>query len=180
MHYASGNIMKLIGRASAIVITTNGFVKSNGECVMGRGIAKQFADRYPTIPKLVGDSIKTKGNVVSVITNIAGTDIIIFPVKPVNIKYDGNNIVEHAKPKFSIGDIVPGFYAKATTEIIRDSCGRLNGIIREKQYKYIVLPLPGCGAGELSFKNDVEPILLEKFNHLDEVYIMSFKEKDFL
>ena len=29
--------------ADTICITTNGFVKANGECVMGRGCAKQLA-----------------------------------------------------------------------------------------------------------------------------------------
>jgi len=180
MHYCAGNIMNYIGKVSAIIITTNGFVKSNGECVMGRGIAKQFADKYINIPTLVGNNIRTNGNVVSIITNIAGTDIIMFPVKPITTIYDGNNIVEHAKSKFSVGQSVPGFYAKADIEIIRESCGILNGIIREKNYKHVILPLLGCGAGELSFKNDVEPLILEKFSHLDSVYVMSYKEKDFL
>lgn len=44
------------------VITTNGFVKKNGECVMGRGCAKEATLRYPRIAKELGNFITLYGN----------------------------------------------------------------------------------------------------------------------
>ena len=181
MHYCTGNMMKYIGRAKAICITTNGFVKSDGTCVMGAGVAKQFSDMYPQLPKILGDSIKANGNHVSVITNIAGTDIIAFPTKLASITItDMNQVVSHKRKDFKIGQTIPGFWALSDKELIRQSCSELTALCRKENYKYLILPIPGCSNGGLNFKTDVEPILLEKFSHLDEVYIMSFKEKDFL
>ena len=181
MHYSTGNIMDYIGRVSAICITTNGFVKSNGECVMGRGIAKQFADKYPHIPKLLGDSIKAKGNNVNIITSISGTDIVSFPVKPISVELVHESyrdkIVKHAQHKFNVGDRIPGFYCKAYPYLIQQSCKQLKDII--SNYKFIVMPLLGSGAGELSFKKDVEPIITEYFKDNNNIYVMSFNESDF-
>jgi len=39
MKYIKDDIWKYHDRHTPIVITTNGYVKRNGECVMGRGIA---------------------------------------------------------------------------------------------------------------------------------------------
>ena len=41
-----GNIFDYIGKVDAICITTNGTIKSNGELVMGAGVAKEFYDKY--------------------------------------------------------------------------------------------------------------------------------------
>lgn len=45
-----------------IVIPTNGVLKSNGEAVMGAGLAKQAAQRFPTLPQLLGQAIRHTGN----------------------------------------------------------------------------------------------------------------------
>ena len=51
MRYLTGNILDYIGRPDAICITTNGFVTSKGNGVMGMGIAKSMADKYLELPK---------------------------------------------------------------------------------------------------------------------------------
>ena len=48
---------------SIIFVTTNGFVKTNGRAVMGRGIAAEAAQSFPSLPKQLGEHIKTVGNV---------------------------------------------------------------------------------------------------------------------
>lgn len=45
-----------------IVIPTNGVLKANGDAVMGAGLAKQSAQRFPTLPTLLGQAIRDKGN----------------------------------------------------------------------------------------------------------------------
>ena len=88
MKLAKGNLFQL--PCDALCITTNGFVKANGECVMGKGCAKQLVTYYPQAPRLLGQAIKQNGNVVQCFMH-AGVPIIAFPVKPVSAIYDGTN-----------------------------------------------------------------------------------------
>ncbi|MFW6219706.1 MAG: hypothetical protein ACOC33_02560 [bacterium] len=144
-----GNILLRIGKAPAICITTNGFVTSNNKCVMGRGIAKQISDLYPEISTKLGNLIRQNGNIVQVITNINGTDIIAFPVKPITSS-DNSKLVRHMIGKINTKHI-PGWAVKADINIICESTKQLAELIRLKNYKYVCLPKPGCGAGELSW-----------------------------
>jgi hypothetical protein len=56
MKEIKGDILKLIesGEWDGFCITTNGFVKSNGECVMGRGIARTCRDRFAGLARRLG------------------------------------------------------------------------------------------------------------------------------
>ena len=54
--------------ADAKCITTNGFIKKNGEAVMGAGVAKEAAIKYPELPEKLGYSIGVNGNRVVRIT----------------------------------------------------------------------------------------------------------------
>jgi hypothetical protein len=60
------------------VIPTNGDVKKDGKAVMGAGLAKQCADRYPEIPRLVGRNLTIVGNVPFF---FARHKLITFPTK---------------------------------------------------------------------------------------------------
>jgi len=63
MKFIKGDMWKYFGRKNvAIVVTTNGTVKSNGECVMGRGVAKDVRDMIPGFAKLLGLQIDAWGN----------------------------------------------------------------------------------------------------------------------
>lgn len=64
--------------ADWIIITTNGFIKKNGEAVMGRGVAYQAKKKFPELPKMLGDYLKSKGNHVGVFESLK---LITFPVK---------------------------------------------------------------------------------------------------
>lgn len=46
------------------VITTNGIVRKDGACVMGRGVAAEAKERYPDLPYVLGERIRVVGNVV--------------------------------------------------------------------------------------------------------------------
>jgi len=147
----------------AICITTNGFVKSNGEAVMGRGVAKQAAIRFPNLPLLLGHSIKSNGNQVSVL--LTNPIILSFPVKSVSetAKEDGSNIVAHMRDSFKPGEKVPGWACKARLDIIRKSALELEKLATRLNWKRVLIPRPGCGAGELDWAQ-VKPILEEYFD----------------
>ena len=73
----TGDIWEYSGKRW-IIITTNGTIKRDGTCVMGRGIAEQAKDRYPELPKLLGDYIGKFGNKIMPWWN---KSLITFPVK---------------------------------------------------------------------------------------------------
>lgn len=57
-----GDIWEL-GEGSWIGIPTNGVINKYGDLVMGAGMAKQAALRYPNLPRLLGGWVGTFGNI---------------------------------------------------------------------------------------------------------------------
>ncbi len=137
--------------ADAVCISTNGFVTSHGNAVMGRGCAKELADLFPDTPRILGTMIKRHGNIVQTIKVVDGTSVVAFPVKHVSGICTGNNVVEGAKFRYPKGCTVPGFHLKASMELIVQSAHQLKQLADLNGWKSVVLPRVGCGAGELSW-----------------------------
>ena len=162
MKEIKGNLFEQ--EADLICITTNGFVKSNGCAVMGKGCAAEAKKRHPGIDTILGSQISEHGN--RVIGLIRGIDdepyrnLAAFPVKPVSERaiHDCLNVVSHMKSKFKPGDIVPGWACIADPGIIMRSAQQLVRYADSQGFKSIVIPRPGCGAGELKWA-DVKEIL---------------------
>lgn len=144
---AFGNIWDFHSQGKWIVITTNGTVKSDGSCVMGRGVAKQAKEKHPSLPFCVGDMIKRNGNHVYMFPQYK---IITFPVKH-------------------------NWYEKADINLIEQSTKELKEMILQLDQNvslpsdtFFYMVRPGCGNGQLNWK-DVKPIL-EKY--LDNHFIV--------
>ena len=143
MKIIKDNIWTYHKKDSYIVITTNGFVKKNGECVMGRGIAQQARDRFPGFDKKLGSAIKKEGNKVFVWTE---ETLITFPVKH-------------------------NWWEKSDLELIKTSSQELAKILKNfNVYSSgspfsIYMPKPGCDNGRLDWK-DVEPIINNNLSNL--------------
>lgn len=127
------------------VITTNGTIKQNGECVMGRGCAAEAKVKFPWLPKFLGMDIRARGNVPH---NYKPSDypetIWTFPVKH-------------------------NWHEKADIELIKASAEYLAAVFADPAYEgsVIVLPRPGCGNGQLDWADVgpiLEPILDDKFH----------------
>jgi hypothetical protein len=130
--------------SSWIVIPTNGFVKKNGECVMGKGIALQAKEKFPDLPKELGDRIKEFGNRVFTFWKY---HIITFPVKH-------------------------NWWERADLGLIEDSTKELQEIFKYNLSGIktpVYLPRVGCGNGKLDWTK-VKPIL-EKY--LDDRFIVT-------
>ena len=112
------------------VITTNGFVKKNGECVMGRGCALEAKTKYPDLAKKLGHAIKIYGNRMWWFPEYM---LATFPVK-------------HQ------------WFEKADLELIKDSVDTFLMNIKEFDKCEFVMPRPGCGNGQLKWE-DVKPIV---------------------
>lgn len=115
--------------AHKIVITTNGTVKSNGELVMGRGLALQAKTKFPNLAYDLGQAVTLNGNHVQRIPKYLS--LISFPVKH-------------------------NWYEKADLKLIERSCFELKHII-DSDLIY-VMPRPGCGNGKLSW-NEVKDLV---------------------
>ncbi len=105
-----------------IIITTNGIVKGDGACVMGRGVALQAKDKYPNIPYELGNLITERGNNLHVLSH----NLISFPVK------------DHWKEQAKI-------------KIISRSMTQLKHFADRNPSFSFAMPRPGCGNGRLSW-----------------------------
>ena len=124
------DIWQFYNSGEFVVIATNGFIKRNGEAVMGRGIAKQAKDRFPGIAYAVGKAITKNGNVPMV--NIEYR-IITLPTK-----------VMWTEP--------------GSLPLIEASLKTLVKITNELGLTAVYLPRPGCGNGNLDWLTQVKPL----------------------
>lgn len=116
-------------------VTTNGYISQyKHRAVMGRGCAKEAADRWPQLPFKLGRKIHANGNHVYLFSEL---DLITFPVKH-------------------------NWWERADLELIKQSAQELNNLSGVIGAAPVYLPRPGCGNGGLRWeevKPVIEPIL---------------------
>jgi len=143
-----GNALELAKDYAVLCVTTNGTIKYNGECVMGRGIALEIARLFPQIPRILGNNILTKGNCVQYITRTpSNTSIAAFPVKH-------------------------NWWEDADIALIKRSCNQLMAFLGDDSIN-VLLPRPGCGNGKLKWEY-VKPIIAPLLD--DRIHIVHWKE----
>lgn len=164
----------------AICITTNGFVRGNGMAVMGAGLAKQAAQRYPGIEFTLGYQIHQGGNHVYVLTQNASDGIrlkyttitlggqgvlvpyhlVAFPTKPRSeiTLPDLSNIIAYKRGEFAPGTVAPGFWCVSPLSLILQSAQELVYLADRAGWTSVALPRPGCGRGERTW-DEVRPLL---------------------
>lgn len=185
MREIRGNLFKpqsyepSIGRPDALVILTNGFVKGNGEAVMGRGCAKEASQMDKELPRILGQKVLREGNFPYILRKREGKIALVsFPVKPcsaiIQKKEDLDKVVPHMRDKFKVGSKVPGWACVADIEIIQSSCKALSQIASNNNWSKVVIPRMGCGAGRLEWSNVKESTkdLLD-----DRFYVITFPER---
>lgn len=118
---AKGNMWD--ANVDAYVITTNGFVKKNGELVMGRGCALEAKQKFPGIAKLLGYIVNKSGNVP---VRLIKENIISFPVKH-------------------------NWWEAADLKLIEESCMHILHLVDENEK--VAMPRPGCGNGKLDWSD---------------------------
>lgn len=145
--------------ADVRVITTNGTVKKNGECVMGRGCALEAKKYWSRLPTALGALIKEHGNH----TQYLG----MWPWGPEEDQMLYSFPVKH------------NWYEKADISLIERSALELVSLIDKHtgpdfpDYKpVVVIPRPGCGNGGLKWE-DVKPVLEPILD--DRFHVITFK-----
>ncbi len=136
MKEITGDIWDWHDAGSWIVVTTNGFIKRDGPCPMGRGIARQAKNRFPGLPFELGAKIKEHGNVVF---SFPRYRIYTLPTKH-------------------------NWWERADLDLIVSGCRQLAEIVPADQVVYLVRP--GCGNGGLSWEDvrpAIAPVLDNRF-----------------
>lgn len=148
MREISGDIFKLLesNNFDGFCITTNGSIKSNGECVMGRGIALTCKQMFPNIPMTLGNLIRIRGNHVHKLGTYKSYTIFSFPVKH-------------------------NWWEVADIELIKRSCVELTQMLDKLHLKSVLLPRPGCGNGKLDWQL-VKPVIAKLLD--DRVIVATF------
>ena len=138
--------------ADAIVFTSNGIVRSDGQLVMGAGIAKAFNDKFYLLADEAGWRVKRDGNHVHAFWAMASKDRSISP-ETVIFSFPTKH---HFKDK---SDIV--LIERSAKELVK-----FVDALTLRPLKRIYLPRPGVGLGQLKWedvKKVIEPILDDRF-----------------
>lgn len=144
-----------------LCITTNGTVKRDGRAVMGRGCALEATKKLKDIDAVLGWGLGGNGNVVMRLGMIVNEhseyhkfcNIYSFPVK------------HHWRDK-------------ADLDLIAQSCEQLLELYNDNINQgyadpLIAIPRPGCGAGGLSWRHEVRPLLEAYFKDSNNIIIVS-------
>jgi hypothetical protein len=125
------------GERVAVLIPTNGVLRQNHTAVMGAGLARQAAERFPGLEEALGGHIITRGNVPGVIHS-GEFDIVSFPTK--RDWRDDSDI-----------------------ELIERSARRVKTLVRRENYSRVLVPKVGSGLGRLDW-DAVRPVLEKHFD----------------
>lgn len=147
----SGNLWDYPAEVTAI--TTNGVVKANGACVMGRGCAREARDRYPGLDITLGTFIRAFGN---------RCFRIVSPIVRPNCPLDRTLLTFPVKHRWD---------EPADLRLIATSCEQAMAMADKFGWKSIVLPRPGCGNGRLNYY-DVEPLISDLLD--DRFHVITF------
>jgi hypothetical protein len=163
---------------NAICILTNGFTNAQRA---NAGCALQAKIRWPGIQMKIGDALYHGGNDCRLLTiekdgqailPVPGPwqahdvpyHILMFPTKPDKV-IDGHydQLLDRYAPKVDYysrpAAEYPGWMAKSNLPLIEKSTHQLAEITDQQDWKSVVLPRPGCGAGGLSWEDEVRPLL---------------------
>ncbi|NJD91051.1 MAG: ADP-ribose-binding protein [Geobacter sp.] len=141
-----GDIWKYYGQ-NIIAITVNGSLTRDGRAVMGRGVAKQAADRIPGLAENLGGLITAHGNHVFDL----GNGIVSYPVE---------------ETAWSLPDL----------RIIVRSALQLVKLTDVNGWRQVIVPRPGCGGGGLAWHEVrplLEPIFDERFLAISSMPVKS-------
>jgi hypothetical protein len=186
MHEITGDLFKSV-KADAICITTNGWTKKDGSCVMGRGCADQAKKLWPGIEFTLGEALK-RGNhphVLTYPTEHSGGKQLVVPVPGLYFKVPYHVVSFPVKPDWCDAEDLlprfrqsesqkigrsPGWMSQAKFDIICNSARHLVRLAESEGWKSVVIPRPGCGAGGLQWKHvkeHLEVILPDSFYIID-------------
>jgi hypothetical protein len=171
MQYATGNIWDYYDRGFWAVIPTNHGWNSKGYNVMGRGLAKQAADKFPDLPRQYGASNRRDARAQALMVFIiADMRLIMFPTKALNLA--APHLSWKADSTLPMIEACSRYLREWI--ILRTTDSSLRAIGGEHVDAPVAIPLVGCGEGRLN-RTDVLPILERYFGDRDDVVLVERK-----
>ncbi len=132
-----------------VCITTNNFVKRNGEAVMGRGVARQAAFRFPGLARELGERILVRGCTGNGKHSLDEASVKVFTSK-----------------RLVAFPVKFAWWEEADIGLIKHSAIQLvEEVLPAIEVDRIYLPRPGCGNGKLKWagvKKELDGILDER------------------
>lgn len=145
-------------RADAYVVTTNIVVKSNGENVMGGGVARQAADRLKTLPAIYGNAL------------------LMLSEYEQRHPYPREQVLKFRfTPSFGEANIIcmptkRHFMEPSPLNLVIKSMTQLVDIVDSTGWSRVHVPQPGCGLGGLDWEEVVKPFASRLFDDRFVVY----------
>ena len=155
MRMVQGNIWKLAKALDWVVVPTSISWRRDGTAVMGRGVAKQAADRWPGLTVDYGEQCMLRGASTPVLAHrprgLNPKNLLLFPVKP----------LDSSAPHLS-------WKQPASLELIQRSLRQLYAMLPELHGGSIYIPDVGCGNGLLPVVV-VRPYIEHTFKDVERV-----------
>ncbi len=102
--------------------------------------------------------------------------LVSFPTKPQSIKVepDQSNVLPYLRRRwnFQPGQEAPGWGSPSLLQLITTSAHELVELADKRRWMSVIIPRPGCGAGELNW-GEVRPILSNILD--DRFYAITFR-----
>ena len=117
-----------------IAITTNGSITRDGRAIMGKGVARQAAERFPELRHQLGRLLQVRGNHVHEIM----LGLVSFPVEETPYSLPELRLIRRSAEEL---------------RLLADQCG----------WTQVLVPRPGCGGGGMRWQ-EVQPVLEEFFD----------------
>lgn len=127
-----------ITEKEAYVVTTNGMTKKDGAAVMGAGIARNAAMLFPSLPVLLGRSLRRHGNQ-AFAYRVNDRNGHPYNVVTMPTKQDWRN--------------------PSDIELIKASCAQMVEIADLNGFTRVYMPKPGCRNGGLNWEGQVKPVI---------------------
>lgn len=118
-----GDLWKYHEAGNVIIIPNCGTLKGDSSCVMGTGLARQAADRFPDLPYTIGRRFVKSGVAVYYLPRYR---LIVFPV-------------------------IEGLSQEAYVDSLRLGYGELKGLMNKQGFTRVYSPKIGCDPGSLTW-----------------------------
>lgn len=151
--FKRGNMWRSFSRTDGFCITTNSYIRKDGELVMGAGIALQAKKIFDDLPLALGRKIENKCG-----------HLGVYGILPSNRKEIDKMVAFQVKTHFK---------NQADLGLIEKSTNQLSTIAKKYPNKRLDLNFPGIGRGGRSVE-EVMPIIKQL---PDNVHIWRFQDE---
>ena len=150
--------------------TSNLTLTANGNAVMGKGLAKQLATKYPGIKVLESKYLKNR-DIKDTRKDKYGNKVHIMNVGVHPVYTKGR----HGVLAFPVKE---GYWEAAKLEIIEHSAKQLAKIAKKFPKMNYLINFPGIGAGKLKAEQTKIRAILDKHLALDNVFVYVKPKKE--